>query len=418
MKSTNAVLSAAHPTPPTSAHETSQSTRYRWVILVVAFAAWVISFLDRLAWSNVGLDVSKDLGSPLSQLGIFVTAFYCGYVVSNFFMGFVTDRIGARATLTFALIPLGVATFLFGNVTTVFAGLVLQCAMGLAAGADYAACIKLLASWFDTNRRGLALGILTTGPSVGIAVSNAVYPWFLSTHAWHDLYYLLGGITVFIGIACFLFLRNAPEGSAAPSKSQKPSVRALLKNRDLRLLALAGFGANWATWGFAFWSNALMIKGHHMSVADAGRISMLFGIGAVCAKPLVGWITDRMGGKRRPAIIISLAAFAILFLVFGQLNGKTAFLLIAPFLGAAAFVYAPLMAAMAAELVGPAATGSAVGAMNAFWQLGSVIAPTVAGLVFARTNSFIATLATLAVGPAIGAICMMRAREATDSVKV
>jgi sugar phosphate permease len=416
VKTTNAVMSTARPTPPATAGEVSQSTRYRWVILLVAFAAWVISFLDRLAWGNVGLDVSRELGSPLSQLGIFVTSFYCGYVVSNFLMGFVTDRIGARATLTLALLPLGAATFLFGNVRTVFAGLALQCVMGLAAGADYAACIKLLASWFDTKRRGLALGILTTGPSVGIAVSNAVYPWFLSGHQWRDLYYLLGGVTVFIGVACFLFLRNAPSGSTARLKSQKPNVIALLKNRDLRLLAVAGFGANWATWGFAFWSNALMIKGHHMSVADAGKISMLFGIGAVCAKPLVGWITDRMGGKRRPAIIISLVAFAILFLVFGQLNGKVSFLLIAPFLGAAAFVYAPLMAAMAADLVGPAATGSAVGAMNAFWQLGSVIAPTVAGLVFARTNSFTATLATLAIGPAVGAICMIRAREAGGQV--
>ncbi|MEC5406568.1 MFS transporter [Paraburkholderia sp. MPAMCS5] len=412
MKTTSAAIDAARETTAMTSAQAAPANRYRWVILLVAFAAWVMSFLDRLAWGNVGLDVSKELGSPLSQLGIFVTSFYCGYVASNFLMGFVTDRIGARLTLTCALVPLGVATFLFGNVTSVTTGLILQCVMGLAAGADYAACIKLLASWFDSNRRGLALGILTTGPSIGIAVSNAVYPAFLRTHQWHDLYYLLGAVTICIGVACCLFLRNAPREVTVQSKSQRPSIRALLANRDLRLLSIAGFGANWATWGFAFWSNALMIKGQHMSAADAGQISMVFGIGAVCAKPLVGWITDRMGGKRRPGIIISLAAFAILFLVFGQISGKTLFLCIAPFLGAAAFVYAPLMAAMAAELVGPAATGSTIGAMNAFWQLGSVISPTVAGLVYSQTNSFTATLATLAIGPAIGAVCMTRAREA------
>jgi nitrate/nitrite transporter NarK len=54
--------------------------------------------------------------------------------------------------------------------------------------------------------------------------------------------------------------------------------------------------------------------------------------------------------------------------------------------------------------VGPKVAGSAAGAVNAFWQLGSVTVPLVIGIVYAATGSFLAAFAALAAGPLIGAV--------------
>ncbi|MFC3997427.1 hypothetical protein ACFOVU_15960, partial [Nocardiopsis sediminis] len=60
--------------------------------------------------------------------------------------------------------------------------------------------------------------------------------------------------------------------------------------------------------------------------------------------------------------------------------------------------------------------GSAAGAINAFWQLGSVTVPAVIGPVFASTGSFFAAFAALAAGPLLGAVVALFIRErSTDA---
>jgi nitrate/nitrite transporter NarK len=80
-------------------------------------------------------------------------------------------------------------------------------------------------------------------------------------------------------------------------------------------------------------------------------------------------------------------------------------------LGVTAFVYAPLLAAMVAEIAGPALVGSATGMTNAFWQLGNVLVPLAVGVIYQSTNSFGAAFTTLAAGPLFGMLIMFAVRE-------
>ena len=77
-----------------------------------------------------------------------------------------------------------------------------------------------------------------------------------------------------------------------------------------------------------------------------------------------------------------------MFLVIGTLHTETAFFIAAPIMGVTAFVCAPLLAAMVAEIAGPALVGSATGMTNAFWQLGNVLVPLAVGVAYQSTNSF------------------------------
>jgi MFS family permease len=137
---------------------------YRWVALFIVWAAFLLSYVDRVAWSTVAAPVGASLGIEVSLLGAFVTAFYAGYVVANIIGGMLTDFLGGRAMMTFALLPLGVLTFFFGETTSLTMGILIQLAMGLAAGADYSAGMKVIPAWF-TRDRGRAMGIYTTATS-------------------------------------------------------------------------------------------------------------------------------------------------------------------------------------------------------------------------------------------------------------
>lgn len=391
--------------------ELRTATGYRWLILFFAWLTFLLSFVDRLTWGNAAVKVGASLGLPIAALGVFVTAFYVGYVVFNVLGGLASDRIGGRLTLACSMTVLGICTFLFSFIHSVTAGLVLQAAMGLAAGADYAAGIKLIVGWFDRASRGRAMGFYMTASSLGVTITNATVPTLLAGMGWQTVYKLLGTVTVIVGVLALVLLRDGVQ-PAERRPSLAGDVGLLLRNRNILILALAGFGALWGTWGFAFWANALMIKGRHLTTVEAGGVLAMAGAAAVVGKLIVGMISDWLGGNRDKAlIIIILAGFTAMLLIFGTLTGKAAFEIAAPFIGFFAFVYSPLTASVVAKAAGARLAGSASGLTNAFWQLGSMIVPIVVGVVFQTTGSFLAAFAALAAGPFLGAICMLFVRR-------
>jgi sugar phosphate permease len=388
---------------------------YRWVVLFVAWLGFLLSFVDRLTWANVAVSVGGSLGLPVAALGIFVTAFYVGYVICNALGGMASDRVGARLTLSISLMLLGVSTFLFSFTASVGFGLVLQGLMGLAAGADYASSIKLIVAWFDRTSRGRAMGILLIASSLGVTATNAVVPTLAALAGWQGVYRALGLVTLAVGAIAFLLLRDRPAGTVQNLAARVP-VRRLLGNRNLLLLGLVGFAAFWGTWGFAFWANALMIKGRGFSAIQAGGVVSLVGIAAIIGKPLIGLLSDWMGGRCKWLSFATLVLFVVMLMIFGTLTDPMAFAFAAPLVGLGAFLYSPLLAAMVAETSGVALAGSAAGVLASFWQLGSVIVPVVVGVVFQATGSFLAAFATLAAGPALAAIGLLFVKEGPDVI--
>lgn len=127
--------------------------------------------------------------------------------------------------------------------------------------------------------------------------------------------------------------------------------------------------------------------------------------------------SDRTRGRALPDLrplvrnrdLLLLGAATLL--VFGGLNSYTAFLITAPVLGIGAYAYSPLTAAMIPALAGDRLAGSAAGAVNAFWQLGSVAVPAVIGPVFGATHSIYAAFAVLAAGPLLGSLAVLGLRD-------
>ena len=400
-------ITSALQAPP--ARVALQTGHYRWLILVVVWLSYLVSFIDRLIWTSVGTLASSSYGLSLATLGIFVTAFYAGYVISQAVTGLVSDWIGARLMLTTALVPLGLLTFAFGSSTSLTFGLLLQALMGLAAGADYAAGVKLIVSWFGVRQRGRAMGLYMTATSLGVVVTNAVVPQALQMMAWTSVYHIAGVITCALGVICYLLLRDNP-GGAPPSVLDWQDLRVVLRSRQYLLIVLAGTGGVWGTWGYAIWATSLMTRGLHFSAVVAGGIVVLFGIVAIASKPAIGILSDYLGGRRKILVMADLLIFAALLLLTGTLRTETQFWIMAPFLGLTAFAYSPLSNTMAAEAGGSVA-GSAAGISAAVGSIGTTIVPLVVGAGFQVTGSYEAAFAILAAGPLLGGLCMIAVRD-------
>ena len=393
---------------------------YRWLVLVLCWLAFTMTSVDRSTWGPASTFIGDDLRVPLASLGLFATFYYIGYVVSNAGTGFLTDKVGGRLLISVSLVGAGASMMLFGSTTSAWIGIAVQAVIGFFAGAEYAAGIKLISSWFRPEELGKAMGIYTSATSLGVVVANTAVPYLIQHYSWHASYLLFGGISIVAGIACYLMLRPGPVVAKRANRSEGRSVLIELgRNKNLLLLALAGFGGFWGTYGFITWSNALMIKGHGIDPTVAGGIVAVYGALGVFGKPLIGWIADKFNGARRIPAMVVLGCFAVMLVVFGTLDNALAFFIAAPLLGLGAYCYLPLIVALVPRLVSSRVLGGAAGITNAVWQIGSVLVPLAVGAAFTATNnSFMAALITLAAGPFLGMIIMYFVNENPDDVDI
>ncbi|MGW2207475.1 MFS transporter [Streptomyces sp. NPDC001774] len=381
-------------------------------MLLLSWAAFTMTAVDRSTWGPASVSVGEHFGVSLAGLGVFATGYYIGYVVSNACGGVLTDWIGGRVVLSSTLFAAGGFMILFGETSSAALGITFQACIGVFAGCDYSAGVKLISQWFGPASRGFALGVFMTATSLGTVIANAVVPGLIEASGWRASYHVFGISSMVVAVLCSVFLRNGTGAGTGAEPGRLPRLGPLLRNRDLVFLGLAGFGGLWGTYGFITWSNALMVKGSGISPAEAGGVVAVFAVVAVVAKPLIGIATDRFcGGRRKVPAVFVLGSFAVALLLFGTAESLTACLWIAPFLGIAAYVYSPLMVALIPQLSGVRLAGSAAGTTNAFWQLGSTVVPVVVGAVFQSTHSFPAAFATLAAGPLLGMLLMLAVRE-------
>lgn len=394
-----------------------RTDRRRWVVVVVATLAYLVSFLDRLGWSGVATTAAHDFGLPIAALGVFTSLFFVGYLVSSLLGGFVVDRFGARRTLVAALVPLGVLTVGFGLVRSVAAGAVIQLLMGLAAGVDFAACMRLLAERFERIRRASATGVLMMASSAGVLVVGLVAAPLTGLGSWAWVFVVFGVVTLLVAVTVLVVVSDV-RGPTSKRPAWRASLPTLVRTPRWLLLALGGFGALWGTWGTTTWMQNLMVLGHGLSPSRAGLVVSAFGLGAVVAKPIIGTVCDRLGAARVVPMVVILGLFTAGLVGFGFLTTPAAFLTAAPLLGVVAFGYSPLMNSMVTEVVPEALVGAAAGLANGVWQVGSVLAPLAVGAVFAASGgSFPAVFATLAAGPLVAVpLCWLlgRAGEPAD----
>lgn len=406
------MTSSAIPAPGSAAAPASTAPhRRRWLILLLAWAAFTMTSLDRSVWGPAAPSIGQALEVALSSLGVFATCYYIGYVVSNFLGGLASDWVGPRVVLTASMVLAGAGMMLFGSVESFALGLAAQALVGFFAGADYSAGAKSISSWFSGRERTFAVGLYTTATSLGTVVANLVVPTMIHEHGWRLSYHLFGAISIGLGLLIAVLHRDRPPqaaGELATARQPRtPHVGAVLRNRDLLILGLAGFCSLWGTYGFITWSNTLMTKGRGIDEIEAGKVVALFAITAVIMKPVVGFVAGRVRFHRKYLASGILLLFAAMLLIFGSLDALPAFYLAAPLLGFAAYCYSPIQNALILDYAGAENSGSAAGTLNAVWQLGSVIVPAVVGPVFAATGSVYAAFVTLAAGPLVAAFLML-----------
>jgi sugar phosphate permease len=366
-----------------------------------------MGFVVRFAWPPMIAVAAPDLGIDMARAGMYMSAFYIGYVLTHIPAGVLADRFGVRYLLFAAMLLEGVSSLAMAHIDSFSPGFWLRIASGLGAGTVYAACVRSVTTWFSAKERGMAFGIMMLSPTAGVLLANQIVPYVADRFAWQTAFSLVGWLA--IGLAVLVLFTMKDTGQRAAGKNFLEGLRFVFGHRDLMLMAFAGFALLWIQVGFISWGNTAL-KHFGYSLAQAGLAMTLFGVGGIFGPIVSGFLADRTTNKKA-LVITGYLAMIPLVLAFGYLKGFGILAAVAcalGFLNGYANTFVPLMVS---EYSGEEWAASAGGVTGSIFQIASILGPFVLGLSIDVTGSFATVWWLLAAAPLGGAALLLLMRK-------
>lgn len=364
-----------------------------YLALGLATAALVINFW---AWSllgPLGAKLSNELNLSPTSLALLLALPVIIGSLGRIGLGMLTDKYGGKAifsTICFvAIVPVVGLAFSDSLPKIAIAAILLG-----ISGASFVVGIPFISAWFPVSKRGLVLGIYSMG-NMGTAISGFLTPRLDEYIGRQWTFLIVAVLLALVGILFLVYGQNSPNWKP-PKASISIRFYSALKNRitwDLSLVYVITFGAFVA---FGVYLPVLLKISYNLPLTDAASRAAGFVLLATLARPVGGWLSDKVGGqvviKSSLVSVIVLAIFVALEPTL-QLRTTIGYLSLSVALGfgnGAVF-------ALVGKLSKPESMGSITGIVGALGGLGGFLPPIILGITYQTTHSYSVALIMLAL---------------------
>lgn len=370
--------------------------RFRWQVLESTFIGYATYYLVRNNLSVVSKDIEGALHYDHAMIGNILAATAISYGVGKFAMGAISDRSSPRKFMALGLALTAICNFAFGASANYTVHFWLWALNGLAQGMGWPPCGRSMGHWFGEKERGLTFSIWNTSHNVGGGVAGMIAAQAaLQFGGWPFAFYV-PGVLALVGAAYILWrLPDTPQSEGLPpieeyhhhlagngammgnAPEHDLSTRELLldnvlKHKYIWLLAFANFFAYVTRYSMLDWGPMYLREMKGATISGGGMVVLAIEFGGIPSTILLGWLSDRLGGRRGMVATLSLvpilAAFtAMLFVPVNRPGFDYAMLFIIGF-----FIYPVinLIVILALDLTSKKAIGTAAGFIGLFGYIG------------------------------------------------
>jgi MFS family permease len=410
------------------------------IVLFLICLMYGLTYIDRINVNTASLVFAgpNELNLDPKHLGWVFSAFGWAYLVLQVHGGWLSDRVGARRTLSLCAIVWAGATVMMGLAGGFAAMIVARVILGLGEGATFPTATRALSDWMPASRRGFAQGVTHAFSRLGNTVTPPLVAWLMWKSSWRGSFISLGVVSLAWAFIWWGYFRDDPgqHGSITRQELEKlPSYAARIARKKepvpwrrliARIAPVTGvyFCYGWTLWLYLTWLPQFFKNVYSLDLKKSVLFSSGVFLAGVLGDTLGGIVSDyvllRTGNRnhaRRDLIIIGfLASFAFMLPVMFSHNLE----LVAVCLSAAFFfaecTVGPFWAIPMD--IAPRFSGAASGLMNVGSALAAAVSPLVAGYVIAWTGNyrlpFIGNMGLLLVG-VILASWMKPGEEASSS---
>jgi MFS family permease len=345
---------------------------YGWVVLLASVAIIAVSTGTIFSLAVFLRPLEEEFGWTRAIISGVAFVNWVIFGVGSFVAGLVSDRIGARRVVAAGTAILGAALVASSQIRTAAELYVAFGVVGaLGASAFYVPLSATATRWFAA-RRGLAMGIISSGMGVGILIVPPTARALITAFGWRPTFAAFGGLTWVVGAVALRYLANRPEDrglrgygadaaapgprGAAPAGEMKAA--AVLRHPAFWGVALVHFGCCAAHSGPIFHMVAHAMDLGVTKMAAASMLGLSGGT-SIAGRLSSGVLADRFGA--RPALVGMLAIQALVLSFYLYAGAAVSLFVVAVFFGVAYGGAMPLYALVAREFFGERVVGTTFG---------------------------------------------------------
>ena len=394
---------------PARTERRSANPRYRWVVLAAGTAAQASFSAVLIGLPVLAPTLREHFDLSLSGVGVALSAFWIGPILTLLPWGLLADRVGERIVLGTGLSLCGVLVAVAGWAHSYVAFVALLTIAGGMGASVNAASGRAVMQWFPLQERGLALGVRQTAIPLGGAVAAVVLPVVNDAAGIEGAFVFLGALCVAAAVVAFVAVREAT--AAAPELDAKDVEWTLA---DSRLWILCTGSGLYLFVQIALTSFLVLYlhDAHGLSDGAAAAALAVLQVGAIVTRISAGRISDSLRQRVRPLRWIGLASVGGVLLTAALADAPVAFVVPAVIVaGAISMAWNGLSVTAAAELAGPMRSGAAIGFQQTTLAVIGVVVP-VAFASLVESTSWQAGFTLAAIGPLAGWYLLGRLPEA------
>lgn len=399
---------------------------WAWIILGACFFNLFINYSIRLGYSVVLPEMIDNLGFSRTAGGSIYNAYFLSYIALTPLAGYLTDRFGARWVICACAGILGAGVLWMGNIRSFWMACIAFSVVGLGSTGMWTPVITVLQRWFDPNRRGMALGILSTGYGLGFATMGLAFPWIVTQWSWRYAWYFLGAGALIMALANGLLLRSNPESAgyhpwgrkstgttpapAVPWQPQGSVVQRLFRDRTFWLVGASYFAISYSLYGITTFMVDYAGSQLGLPFDQAGLLATVHGACQVIGVLTVLPLSDYVGRKR----MLILSNSVITVCIAGIILSGDSWRMLYVFVGIMAIFYGatfPMYGACAGDFFPRQIMGTVIGIWTPFYGLGAMSVHWVSGLMRDATGAYDGPFMINGAMAVIGSVLMCLVRD-------
>lgn len=297
----------------------------RNVALVMLFIVGTINFVDRQLLSVLVEPIRADMNFSDTQFGLLTgLAFALFYAAMGVPVAMIADRWNRIRLIGIACVIWSGFTAACGMVSNFWQLAVMRFGVGAGEAGGTAPSLSVIADYYPSAQRPLAIGLFTCNGPFGVFVGAAFGAWAAANIGWRNAFIVIGIVGILIAPLLIWLVREPARGAMdmdKPADEALPfsqSLAMFIRRRSLRMVMIGSGLAAFVSYGMLNWIPAFLMRTQQMPLEAmatwfAPAAGITFGVGILGG----GWLVSRRAKTSARAYgIIPALATAVLIPTF------------------------------------------------------------------------------------------------------
>jgi MFS family permease len=293
-------------------------------IMIICTLLYVINYADRQVFSVVLQPMKTELGLTDAQCGLAQTIFILGMALFSFPVAFIIDRWSRKKAMGIIALIWSVFTFATGLAKSFVGVIIPRAIVGVGEAGFTPGGVAMVSAAYSKASSGKALGIFNVAMPLGTALGLMVGGAISVKYGWRTPFFYFAIPGIILGILAF-FMKDYKvtngSGVLGENKNFGKSILSLIKIPTLAWVYIGYGGLSFMASAYLSWMPSLMMRATNVTEASAGMTVGIWGLMAIIAAPLGGFLADfwqKRNKKARvylPALSLALASLLLIAVV-------------------------------------------------------------------------------------------------------